>query len=607
MKLRFKLLLPIIASLGAFAIFLFGYWEPILIEKERSLVINGEKHVLASLEAGLARSLLAGDLAEIQATLDHQMQLHSYDWISLTLIDSENRQLYKKNKQEKSATDEEMHIFFEQPVRWNSTQLAKLQLTINIEAEMGAIDKHIDSLNHSIALFFLLMMSSIYLLQDTIFRKPLTRLQHAITSLEKGNFDCELPVRKSADEIGALTDAFKSMHSALMLSKREQEEALQTARESEARYKSVIENVIDGIVLIDTEGTIISCNSKLQKIFGFSEEELIGHKVNLLMPPDESSVHDHHLSRYVETGKANIIGVGRELKGRRKDGSTFPIDLGISEINEHGRQQFVGVIRDITERKKIELTLIESREQAEAALKAKSEFLAMMSHELRTPLNGVIGMVQLMRDSGLNEEQLEQLGVINDSSHALLTIIDEILDLTKIEGGRLTIKSEPFYIQALIDAIQTLLAPQAAEKGLKFSAKLESDCSRAVIGDAGRVRQVLLNLIGNAIKFTEKGSVSLEATCRQVNANEIALQILIIDSGIGISDEDQAMLFQVFSQIDSSSTRRYGGTGLGLAISKQLIDLMGGEIGMQSNPDGGSTFWITLTLPLADQGADNCA
>ncbi|HED40438.1 MAG TPA: PAS domain S-box protein [Chromatiales bacterium] len=607
MKLRFKLLLPIIASLGAFAIFLFGYWEPILIEKERSLVINGEKHVLASLEAGLARSLLAGDLAEIQATLDHQMQLHSYDWISLTLIDSENRQLYKKNKEEKSAAEEGMHIFFEQPVRWNSTQLARLQLTINIEAEMGAIDKHIDSLNHSIALFFLLMMSSIYLLQDTIFRKPLTRLQHAITSLEKGNFDCELPVRKSADEIGSLTDAFKNMHSALMLSKREQEEALQTARESEARYKSVIENVIDGIVLIDTEGTIISCNSKLLKIFGFYEEELIGHKVNLLMPPDESAVHDHHLSRYVETGKAKIIGVGRELKGRRKDGSTFPIDLGISEINEHGKQQFVGVIRDITERKKIELTLIESREQAEAALKAKSEFLAMMSHELRTPLNGVIGMVQLMRDSGLNEEQLEQLGVINDSSHALLTIIDEILDLTKIEGGRLTIKSEPFNIEALIDAIQTLLAPQAAEKGLKFSAKLESDCSRAVVGDAGRVRQVLLNLIGNAIKFTEKGSVSLEATCRQVNANEIALHILIIDSGIGISDEDQAMLFQVFSQIDSSSTRRYGGTGLGLAISKQLIDLMGGEIGMQSNPDGGSTFWITLTLPLADQGADNCA
>ncbi len=607
MKLRFKLLLPIIASLGAFAIFLFGYWEPILIEKERSLVINGEKHVLASLEAGLARSLLAGDLAEIQATLDHQMQLHSYDWISLTLIDSENRQLYKKNKQEKSAAEEGMLIFFEQPVRWNSTQLAKLQLTINIEAEMGAIDKHIDSLNHSIALFFLLMMSSIYLLQDTIFRKPLTRLQHAITSLEKGNFDCELPVRKSADEIGALTEAFKNMHSALMLSKREQEEALQTARESEARYKSVIENVIDGIVLIDTEGTIISCNSMLQKIFGFNEEELIGHKVNLLMPADESSAHDHHLSRYVETGNAKIIGVGRELKGRRKDGSIFPVDLGISEINEHGKQQFVGVIRDITERKKIELTLIESREQAEAALKAKSEFLAMMSHELRTPLNGVIGMVQLMRDSGLNEEQLEQLDVINDSSHALLTIIDEILDLTKIEGGRLTIKSEPFNIEALIDAIQTLLAPQAAEKGLEFSAKLESDCSRAVVGDAGRVRQVLLNLIGNAIKFTEKGSVSLEATCRQVNANEIALQILIIDSGIGISDEDQAMLFQVFSQIDSSSTRRYGGTGLGLAISKQLIDLMGGKIGMQSNPDGGSTFWITLTLPFADQGADNCA
>jgi len=390
------------------------------------------------------------------------------------------------------------------------------------------------------------------------------------------------------------------MHAALLHSKKEQEEALKTAQESETRYKSVIENIIDGIVLIDNKGTIISCNSKIQEIFDYQEAELIGHKINLLMPPDASASHDHYLKTFNQTGVAKIIGIGRELKGKRKDGSIFPIELGISEIHEHGKQQFAGVVRDITERKKIELTLIESREQAEAALKAKSEFLAMMSHELRTPLNGVIGMVQLMRDSKLDGDQLEQLNIINDSSHALLTIIDEILDLTKVESGHLNIKSEAFNIEELIDAIQTLLSPQAGEKGLEFSTTLGLNCPRRLVGDAGRIRQVLLNLIGNAIKFTEKGSVALEIKCRKVNEKEATLHFSVIDSGIGISSEDQAMLFQVFSQIDSSTTRRYGGTGLGLAISRQLVNQMGGQIGVQSSRDEGSTFWVTLTLPLAD-------
>jgi len=598
MSLRSKFTLSIIAFTAIFSLFLFKHWEPLLIDLERTAIIDGEKHALSSLESSITQALLAGDLDGIHQTLNHQMKAHHYDWDKLTLLDSEGHQLFLSVS---SDIDSSNSIELEQPIRWENNIIGKLLVTVDLNPELSTIKDHITHLNNSLLGLLLAIIGAIFFILERLFRRPLIILQQAISDIEKGNLENKLPELNRNDEIGKLTRAFNRMQNSLMHSQKALEDSLQNATESKTRYKSVIDNIIDGIIIIDEKGLILSCNLKALEIFDYQEEELLNHKINMLMPSSDNKAHDGYMNNYQSTGTARIIGIGRELKGQRKDGSTFPIDLGVNEIKVKGESQFVGIIRDITERKKIEQSLISSREQAEAASKAKSEFLAMMSHELRTPLNGVIGMAQLMRDGKLDDEQTEYLDIINDSSHSLLTIIDDILDLTKMESGFLKIKSEVFNPEELVDAVQTLLSPQAKEKALALSVQLTSKCPPLLIGDAGRIRQVLLNLLGNAIKFTEQGSVTLDLKCELIKESSAMLTMAISDTGIGISDEDQKRLFQLFTQIDSSATRKYSGTGLGLAISKQLINQMGGDISLQSTPDKGSTFCVTLTLPLADE------
>lgn len=590
MNIRSKLILPIVASLGLFALFLFSYWEPILEHHERDIIVEGERHALSALTVSLTAAVLAGDLEAVHLTLDEQLNAHGHDWKKLILVDTAGHRLYSKGNSHNSSVDN--LVVLEEPVAWKDIELARMRLIFDVEHELSKARNHLNELNHSLLLLLTIMLAFIITIQEITVRRPLFALQQAVIGLEQGDFEIKLPGSSNRDEIGRLTHAFDNMRRSLS-------QSLQKTQESETRYKSVIENIVDGVILTDDSGNILSCNNKVYEIFGYRNTELAGQKVSLLMPPDEGLHHARYMNNYAETGTARIIGVGREVKGMRKDGAIFPIELGISEVEVKGRKQFIGIIRDITERKKAEQSLIDAREQAEAASHAKSEFLAMMSHELRTPLNGVIGMANLMRDSDLDGDQQEQLMVINDSSYALLSIIDDILDLTRMESGRFRINAEPFDLGELVDAIHTLLLPQASDKGLAFTASIELDCPRQLIGDAGRLRQVLLNLVGNAIKFTERGSVSLRTECRDLDGKAATLRISVDDTGIGIDSAARSMLFQVFSQIDSSSTRQYGGTGLGLAISKQLVTQMDGKIGVDSEPGKGSHFWVTLKLPFA--------
>jgi PAS domain S-box-containing protein len=572
---------------------------------------------------------------------------------------------------------------------------------------------------------------------------PLHQITHSLENFEKSNQLNALPIQ-SDTEIGVLARSFSNLVTQMQFALHKQEQSALLAEQSSEQINAIFSSAAEGFITINEQGRIISFNQAAQKMFGYSEAEVLNKNISMMMLAQESAKHDGYLDKYAQSGIAHIMGVGRKLRALKKSGEDFPIHLSISKVSSEQGVVFTGIIRDIskeaqleqeqekhqqalievnervnlatdaagigiwqydiknnkltwdnwmhkiyaipqrdftgtisdwlqsihpedveeanqamqdainknidfdhefriqppagsikhikamalikldslgnavqmtgvnidiTERIIVEQEHIAAKELAEDTARHKAEFLASMSHEIRTPMNGILGMLGLLLRNDLSEEQLHRVKLANSSAEALISLINDILDFSKVEAGKLDLEIIDFDLRKLFGEFSESLALKSQEKNIEIILDNREIQQSHVKGDPGRIRQILNNLTGNAIKFTEQGEIIITAKLteeKSINGsddNQLTLHCSVSDTGIGIAEDNMSKLFQSFTQVDASTTRKYGGTGLGLAICKQLCNLMDGDISVTSNLGKGSTFSFSVTLEKSEQSA----
>ncbi len=373
---------------------------------------------------------------------------------------------------------------------------------------------------------------------------------------------------------------------------------------TQSRLQAVISTSLDGILVVGRDGRVIDYNGAAERIFGYSRDEAIGADMATLIVPDHlREAHNAGLARYRETGEMRVVGSGLlQLEAKRKGGSTFPVELSINAAESEEGQIFVSFIRDISRRVAAENELVEARDKAVAGEKAKADLLAVMSHEMRTPLNGVLGTLQLLSGTKLDDRQRKYVEVMDTSGKMLLEHVNDVLDISRVDAGKAEVSSSAFDLLSLVDDVVGSLRSAADARGNILTVSDLGGGIGAVVGDEARLRQVLVNLLGNAIKFTENGRVSVEI--EPVPGTDV-IEFRIADTGIGIAEQDLDRVFDDFVTLDASYQREVEGTGLGLGIVRRLVDLMGGEAGVESELGEGTAFWVRLPLKgVASADAD---
>ena len=448
------------------------------------------------------------------------------------------------------------------------------------------------------------LMSGLLFLTEQGVLRPLKQLSLASHQIARGNQATELPPKTGA-EIGQLVADFEAMGTGI-------ERQINQLKEGQMRLNAIINNSVEALISADKKGTLHFFNKAAEGIFGYTESEIIGKNITTLMPSPHRNAHGSHIKNYLEGGENKRIDMGQETKGMRKNGEVFPIAVSVAEITIGGERLFVGSILDITLQKHADSELAKHREnlrnmihertkdlkiameKAEAANLAKSNFISNISHEIRTPMNAMLGFLSLaLEDEMIPAEPRDSLKVAHQSAWSLLGLFDDILSISKLDEGRMALENSPFDLIRLLEEVVGTMELAAREKGLSLTLSMPPPFPRYRSGDPMRLRQALFNLLSNAIKFTRKGEVEVQALAMEGDS----IHFFIKDTGIGIPEALLKHIFEPFAQVDDSSTRLYGGTGLGTSISKQLIELMGGTLWVESQVGKGSTFHITLALP----------
>ena len=447
----------------------------------------------------------------------------------------------------------------------------------------------IDSLHHilqdsAVAGVLTLLIGTATIL---IFLRPPLRSLERATAFAEGMENCQgdtLHETSSAVEIRKLVDALNWTSIRLF----DGQSALSA---SELRNRAIAEAALDSIITVDANGRILEFNPAAERTFGISRADALHQPVSeLLFPESLREIHAAKLKQLLEAPLGDTLGQRVETLAKRRNGEEFPVEMALVALESGGSRLITAYLRDIGDRKEAERIMRQAKESAEANSRSKSDFLANMSHEIRTPMNAILGMTDLALETELDEEQREYLTLVKSSANALLGIINDILDFSKIEAGKLDFEHINFSLRDCVALAVRTLQQRASEKDLLLSVQVAPEAPDSLVGDPHRLRQVLINLLSNAIKFTNEGGVSVIVQPGAPTDERISIQFSVQDTGVGIPPEKQDLIFEAFSQADSSATRRYGGTGLGLTISAQLVQAMGGKIRVESTPGQGSTF-----------------
>lgn len=374
-------------------------------------------------------------------------------------------------------------------------------------------------------------------------------------------------------------------------------QALANEKRAKAQFENALNAAMDAIIIIDQDGFITNFNPAAEEIFGHKWHDIAGKRLSdVIIPHRYRNAHDKGMDHYLNTGEGPVLNNRIEIEGLHASGKELQIELAIREIEGATGKLFIGYARDITERKTFETQLLAAKNSAEIATRTKTRFLAMMSHEIRTPLNGVLGIHGLLKETKLDYDQKQLLETASQSGESLLSIINDLLDFSKLEAGKFEIEQKPFVLRSVVQSVVNLIQPHADEKNLHLGYTIDDDIAPHLLGDAARIRQILLNLSWNAIKFTHHGSVDIHVSSNPSDT----LTFMVRDTGIGIPADQQKDLFTEFTTLNTDHSNKFGGTGLGLAICKALVETMDGEIDFSSSKEAGSKFWFTLKLEVSD-------
>jgi PAS domain S-box-containing protein len=370
------------------------------------------------------------------------------------------------------------------------------------------------------------------------------------------------------------------------------------------RFHSFLESVPDAIVIVNKEGNIQSVNSQTETLFGYERSEIIGKKIEYLMPSRFENVHQGHRNAFFDKPRVRKMGEGMELFAQHKDGNEFPVEISLSKLDTDEGFLVCASIRDVSNQKRIEKELLEAKNKAENAVKSKQQFLSNMSHEIRTPLNSIIGFTKLILKTDLTEKQRKYLTAIKISGDTLIVLVNDILDLAKVDAGKMIFEKAPFRLSLSISAMLHLFETKMQEKNLQLDVQYDVNIPEVLEGDSTRLHQIIINLVSNAIKFTNKGKITVSVRKLFEDEENVTLEFSVGDTGIGIAKGDLDMIFENFQQAHTTTSKKFGGTGLGLAIVKKLVETQGGSIQVQSEVGKGSVFSFVLNFKKTNKEVD---